>query len=98
MPTASVHGIQTRYEVVGSGPPTLMFAPGGLDAPLEKWSRLGTYAKLRPLHPLPQRYSCIIFDRRECGESGGRVELVTWSHFVAQGKGLLDHLGIGRAH
>ena len=39
-----------------------------------------------------------MFDRRECGQSGGRVERVTWAHYVAQGKGLLDHLGIKRAH
>jgi pimeloyl-ACP methyl ester carboxylesterase len=39
-----------------------------------------------------------VFDRRECGQSGGRVERVTWAHFVAQGKGLLDHLKIERAH
>src|SRR5262249_23236323 len=28
----------------------------------------------------------------------GRVERVRWSDFVAQGKGLLDHLGIKKAH
>ena len=39
-----------------------------------------------------------MFDRRECGQSGGRVEPVTWAHYVAQGKGLLDHLRIARAH
>src|SRR6202030_2895956 len=38
------------------------------------------------------------FDRRECGQSGGRVERITWAHYVAQGKGLLDHLGFERAH
>jgi pimeloyl-ACP methyl ester carboxylesterase len=46
---------------------------------------------------LPRRYRCIVFDRRECGESGGRVERVVWSSFVAQGRALLDHLGIERA-
>jgi pimeloyl-ACP methyl ester carboxylesterase len=39
-----------------------------------------------------------MFDRRECGQSGGRVERVTWAHYAAQGKGLLDHLKISRAH
>jgi len=39
-----------------------------------------------------------VFDRRECGQSGGRVERVMWADYVAQGKGLLDHLGIARAH
>jgi pimeloyl-ACP methyl ester carboxylesterase len=75
-----------------------MFSPGGFDASLEKWTTLGTYASLRLLDHLRGKYSCIVFDRRECGASGGRVERVTWSHFVAQGKGLLDHLNIARAH
>jgi len=98
MPVALINGIITRYDVVGSGPPLLMFAPGGFDATLEKWSSLGVYAKIRPLAHLSSKYSCIIFDRRECGQSGGRVERVTWAHYAAQGKGLLDHLHIKRAH
>jgi pimeloyl-ACP methyl ester carboxylesterase len=98
MATAVIDGIETRYEVAGSGPPLLMYAPGGFDATIEKWSTLGVYARVRPLAALAARYTCIAFDRRECGESGGRVEAVTWSHYVAQGKGLLEHLGIERAH
>jgi pimeloyl-ACP methyl ester carboxylesterase len=97
MPTAVIDGITTRYEVVGSGPPLLMFSPGGFDATLEKWSALGVYARIKPVEHLSKRYSCIIFDRRETGQSGGRVERVTWAHYVRQGKGLLDHLGIERA-
>jgi len=98
MATAIVDGITTRYEVVGSGPPLLMYAPGGFDATLEKWSTQGVYAKIKVMDHLPKRYSCVVFDRRECGQSGGRVERLTWTHYVAQGKGLLDHLGIKRAH
>jgi len=75
-----------------------MYAPGGFDATIEKWTTLGIYARLKLLEHLPKKYRCIVFDRRECGESGGRVERITWAHYVAQGKGLLDHLGIGRAH
>jgi pimeloyl-ACP methyl ester carboxylesterase len=98
MATAIIDGITTRYEVVGSGPPVLMFSPGGFDATLEKWSTLGVYARIKPIAALSNRYTCITFDRRECGQSGGRVERVTWAHYVAQGKGLLDHLKIERAH
>jgi pimeloyl-ACP methyl ester carboxylesterase len=98
MPTAILDGITTRYEVIGSGPPLLMYAPAGFDASLDKWSTQGVYAKIKPLDHLPKTYSCILFDRRECGQSGGRVERVTWEHYVAQGKGLLDHLNIKRAH
>lgn len=98
MPTALIDGIRTRYEVHGSGPPLLMFSPGGFDATLEKWSTLGVYARIRLMDHLVQKYSCIVFDRRETGQSGGRVERVTWADYVAQGKGLLDHLNIAQAH
>lgn len=98
MPFAVVDGINTRYEVVGSGPPLLMFSPGGFDATLEKWSSLGVYARTKMMDHLPKKFSCIIFDRRETGQSGGRVERVTWAHYAAQGRDLLQHLKIDRAH
>jgi pimeloyl-ACP methyl ester carboxylesterase len=75
-----------------------MYAPGGFDATVEKWSTQGVYARIKLLDHLPKSYTCIVFDRRECGQSGGRVERITWSHYVAQGKGLLEHLNIKRAH
>lgn len=98
MPIAILDGIATRYEVMGSGPPLLMYAPGGFNATIEGWSTLGIYAKIKLLDHLSKKYTCILFDRRECGQSGGRVERLTWAHYVAQGKALLDHLGIKRAH
>ncbi len=98
MPTTVIDGIATRYDVIGSGPPLLMFSPGGFNATLEMWSSLGVYARTKPIQHLAQKYSCIVFDRRETGQSGGRVERVTWAHYVAQGKGLLDHLNIKQAH
>ena len=97
MASAVVDGIATRYEVIGAGAPLLMFSPGGFDATVEKWSTLGVYARTRPLSHLARKYRCIVFDRRECGESGGRVEAIGWSDYVAQGKALLEHLGIERA-
>ena len=98
MPFATIDGINTRYDTIGEGPPLLMFSPGGFDATLEKWSSLGVYAKTKPLDHLAKQYRCIIFDRRECGQSGGCVERVTWADYVAQGKGLLAHLNIEKAH
>ncbi|MDO9442314.1 MAG: alpha/beta hydrolase [Beijerinckiaceae bacterium] len=98
MPTEIIDGISTRYEIRGEGPPLLMFSPGGFDATIEKWSSLGIYAKTKPLDHLTKHYSCILFDRRECGQSGGRVERVAWGDFVRQGALLLDHLGIEKAH
>ena len=98
MPSAIIDGIATRYEVVGFGPPLLMYSPAGFDATMDKWSTQGVYARIKLLDHLPKKYSCIIFDRRETGQSGGRVERITWAHYVAQGKGLLDHLNVKRAH
>ncbi len=98
MPSVDIDGIVTRYEVAGSGPPLLMYAPGGFNATVEGWSTLGSYARIKLLDHLPKTFTCIMFDRRECGQSGGRVERVTWAHYVAQGKSLLDRLGIKRAH
>ncbi len=98
MATAIIDGITTRYEVLGAGPPILMYAPGGFDATVEKWSTQGVYAKIKLIDHLPKQYTCIVFDRRECGRSGGRVERMSWGRYVAQGKGLLDHLRIDRAH
>lgn len=98
VPTALADGIPTRYEVAGSGPPLLMFSPGGFDSTLESWRTVGIYRRLALLEQLTTRYTCITFDRRESGRSGGRVERLSWSHYVAQAIGLLDHLGIERAH
>jgi len=98
MAFAVIDGINTRYEVIGDGPPLLMYAPAGFNATIETWRTQGVYAKIKLLDHLPKTFTCIVFDRRECGQSGGRVEALTWAHYVVQGKGLLEHLGIKRAH
>jgi pimeloyl-ACP methyl ester carboxylesterase len=95
---ALIDGLRTRYEVRGEGPPLLMYAPGGFDATIEKWSTQGVYARVNLLEHLPKKYRCIVFDRRECGQSAGRIELITWAHYARQGKLLLEHLGVERAH
>jgi pimeloyl-ACP methyl ester carboxylesterase len=98
MPTAVCDGIATRYEVLGEGPPLLLFSPGGFNATIENWSSFGIYKRLNLLGRLAQVYTCVAFDKRESGHSGGRVERITWDDYAAQGRGLLDHLGIERAH
>ena len=98
MPTAVIDGIATHYEVTGDGPPLLMFSPGGFNATLANWSSFSLYARLGLVDQLRNSYTCVMFDRRESGASGGRIERITWADYAAQGKGLLDHLGIARAH
>jgi len=98
MAAVTIDGIETRYDLIGSGPPLLMLSPGGFDATIEKWRTQGVYTRLKLLDHLPRHFTCIVYDRRESGESGGRVEHITWAHYVAQAKGLLDHLRIARAH
>jgi pimeloyl-ACP methyl ester carboxylesterase len=96
--TAVIDGIVTRFQAAGSGPPLLMFSPGGFNATMENWEKHGLYHRTRMLAQLREHFSCITFDKRESGESGGRVERVSWSDYVDQGVGLLDQLGVDRAH
>lgn len=98
MPAAILDGISTRYEVVGSGPPLLMYSPGGYEATIEKWSAIGVYAKIKILDYLTKSYTCIMFDRRETGASGGRVEHFGWRDYAVQGKALLEHVGVAKAN
>jgi pimeloyl-ACP methyl ester carboxylesterase len=98
VPTATIDGIPTHYELVGSGPPLLMFSPGGFNATLANWRTQGIYRRLGLLDRLAARYTCIVFDKRESGESGGRLEQIGWLDYAAQGQGLLEHLGIERSH
>jgi pimeloyl-ACP methyl ester carboxylesterase len=97
MPTATIDGIATYYELIGDGPPLLMFSPGGFNATLENWRSFGIYERLDLLEHLSKHYTCVTYDRREAGRSGGRVERIGWGDYAAQGSGLLDELRIGEA-
>ncbi|WP_298043816.1 alpha/beta fold hydrolase [uncultured Citricoccus sp.] len=98
MPVIDAAGIRTRYEMIGDGPPILMFSPGGFDSSLENWTSFGRYKQLGFIEALSQRYTCLVFDRRESGQSGGRLERLTWPKYIDQAIGLLDHLGLDKVH
>jgi pimeloyl-ACP methyl ester carboxylesterase len=98
MPTTVVDGLTTRYEVVGTGPPLLMFSPGGFDSTMDSWRTVGVYRRLALVERLTVSHTLVLFDRRESGGSGGRVQRIGWADYVTQAVGLLDRLGIGRAY
>jgi pimeloyl-ACP methyl ester carboxylesterase len=97
MPTVDIDGIVTYYEISGPAPPILMMAPGGFDSAIEKWSTTWPWQHFLPLQTFAREYTCIAYDRREAGTSGGRVEKLTWAAYADQAKGLLDHLGVASA-
>jgi pimeloyl-ACP methyl ester carboxylesterase len=98
VPVAVCDGIATRYEVAGSGPPLLLFSPGGFNGQLENWRTFGIYQRLQLVEHLSQSFTCITFDKRESGASGGRIERISWDDYAVQGVDLLDHLEVERAH
>lgn len=97
MPFIDADGIRTRYEVYGKGPALLMFSAGGFDATVEKWSTAGVWKNVRMLETMTDSFTCIAHDRREAGESGGRIEPLRWTSYAEQGRAILDHLGIDQA-
>jgi len=97
MPIATVDGIETYYETHGSGLPILMCAPGGFDASIDKWRVASAWTGIDAIQALAAEHTVIIYDRRECGQSGGRVERLSWASYTRQGRALLDHLKIASA-
>jgi pimeloyl-ACP methyl ester carboxylesterase len=98
MAVVDADGIPTRYEVVGQGPALLMFSPGGFDSTLENWTSFGRYRDLGFVAAFAAAYTCVLYDRRESGQSGGRVQRLGWEHYVAQALALIDHLGLEQVH
>jgi len=97
MPVAMLDGIETYYETHGSGSPILMCAPGGFDASIDKWRVASAWTGIDAIKALAAEHSVIVYDRRECGQSHGRVERLSWASYARQGKALLDHLKMDSA-
>jgi pimeloyl-ACP methyl ester carboxylesterase len=97
MPVATLDGIETYYETHGSGSPILMCAPGGFDATIDKWRVASAWTGIDAIKALAAEHTVIVYDRRECGQSRGRVERLSWASYTKQGKALLDHLKMDSA-
>jgi pimeloyl-ACP methyl ester carboxylesterase len=98
VPVTVVDGIEVFYEMRGSGSPVLMFAPGGFDATVDKWLSASAWKGINALDALATEHTLILYDRREAGQSGGRVERLSWSSYTRQAKGLLENLKVDRAY
>jgi pimeloyl-ACP methyl ester carboxylesterase len=101
MAFATINGIRIHYVIQGSGAPLLMFAPGGFRSVISRWTAAGgkrEWKEMDGLATLSRHFTCIAYDRRESGLSGGRVEPLTWELYVQEAKGLLDLAGASDAH
>ena len=96
MPFADIDGIRTHYQVNGEGPPLLMMAPAGFDASISRWRLNGVWKDLQPLDSLAGDFRQISYDRRESGESGGRIEPLNWASYARHAAALLDYLKIDK--
>lgn len=97
MAVAIVDGLEVYYETRGSGAPLLMMAPGGFDATIDKWLTTNAWKGINALEKLSSQFQLIVYDRRESGRSGGRVEKLRWDLYARQANGLLEHLKIDSA-
>src|SRR5262245_20437719 len=100
MAFATINGIRIHYLVQGAGPHLLMFAPGGWRSVISRWTAAGgkeAFGEMDGLNALSRHFTCIAYDRRECGLSGGRVEPLSWDLYVAEARALLDLAGARQA-
>ncbi len=89
MPTVSIGDINIYYEILGKGTPLLMIM--GLKFSLLDWGE-----KLP--QKLAEKYQVILFDNRDSGRSSRVTNLYSIADMANDTSGLLDELGIAKAH
>ena len=88
MPFARVNGVNIHYKVYGRGEPLVMIM--GLGGPASGWIfQIRTFRK---------HYRVVIFDNRGVGKSSKPKEPYTIRTMADDTIGLMDHLGIDKAH
>ncbi len=97
MAFANIDGIGTHYQVAGKGPPLLLLAPLGDNASMPQRRLDRIWHGFKPTERLTRDFQLITYDRRESGNSGGRIEPLSWTAFARHADALLDHLGIEQA-
>lgn len=88
MPRALVNGINIYYEVHGQGEPLVLIM--GSFGPLEAW-----ILQIRAFQPY---YQVVVFDNRGIGRTDKSPVPYSIGTMAEDTVGLLDHLGIDRAH
>jgi len=100
MPYTTINGLQINHEIAGRGTPLLMFAPGGFGSTIARWTAAGgkrEWQEMDALATLSKHFRTIAYDRREAGFSGGRIEPLTWDHYVSEARAMLEFAGEKRA-
>jgi pimeloyl-ACP methyl ester carboxylesterase len=88
MENAAVNGVELEYEVTGSGEPVLLISPVLADG----------FLPLVAEPSLHERYQLIQYHKRGWVGSTHTQTPVTVGDHAADAAGLLDHLGVRRAH
>jgi len=89
MPKVKVNDIQIYYEVHGEGFPLIMIM--GLGANVDWWDP-------RTIQELSKKFKLVIFDNRGAGRTDISDRKYTVKLFADDTAGLMDALGISRAH
>src|SRR5579864_6089252 len=88
MATARVGDIAINYEVQGDGEPLIMI--NGLADDLTSWAA--------QTEEFARHYKTIVFDNRGIGGTDKPAGKYTTAQMAADARGLLDALGVERAH
>ena len=88
MPKAKIGEVQIYYEEYGGGPPLIMIL--GLGQHTATWEfQVSEFTK---------HFRLILLDNRDSGRSSSCLETYTTETMAGDILGLMDHLGISRAH
>jgi len=88
MPFAIANGIRSFYRTVGDGPPLLLIAGNGMEHT--------TFDEQLP--SFGRHFCCVVYDMRGIGRSDVPEDGYTTLEMALDALGLLDALGIERAH
>jgi pimeloyl-ACP methyl ester carboxylesterase len=87
--------IKIYYEESGQGYPLLLIAPGGMRSNIDFWSK----SAYSPIVEFANDFRIIAMDQRNAGKSTAPITAQDgWESYTQDQLGLLDHLGIEKAH